>query len=150
MDKKTFINSFFPDSVKDLNLIEMNLDITDLSIADILRNINKTFPINSKERNKIKDGEKVIAVVCKSEYLDPLGGIILIITNDDMTIDIVSKNYMILAISEEYIKDGENIKYCLNNLTTYLCQSYKDTILKFEDFYVRYIYNEDDLYDNEN
>lgn len=149
MDKKTFIKSFFPDTVKDMNLIEMNLDITDLSLADILRNVNKTFPVNSRERNKIKDGEKIISIVCKSEYLDPLSGIILIITNDDMDINIVSKKYMVLAVSEEYLKDDEQIKYCLDNLTTYLCQSYKDTILKFEEFYVKYIYNEDDLYENE-
>lgn len=149
MDKKTFIKSFFPDTVEDMSLVEMDLDITDLSIADILRNINKNFPKNSKERNKIKDGEKIIAVVCKTEYLEPLSGIILIITNDDTKIDILSKNYMVLAISEDYIKNDEGIKYCLNSLTSYLCQTYKDTLAQFETFYVRYIYNEDDLYDND-
>lgn len=148
MDKKTFIKSFFPDTVEDMSLVEINLDITDLSIADILRNINRNFPKNSKERNKIKDGEKIISIVCKSEYLEPLSGIILLITNDDTKIDILSKNYMVITISEDYIKNDEGIKYCLNGLTSYLCQAYKDTLLQFETFYVRYIYNEDDLYDD--
>ena len=31
---------------------QMDLDISDLAIADILRNINKVFPKNSRNRNK--------------------------------------------------------------------------------------------------
>lgn len=141
------LKSFFPKSVKYINLIEINLDETDLSISDILRNINKTYYPNSKNRIQIIDGERVVVIVCKSQYLDPLSGIILVISNDDIELDISSRNYMLLMVSEENLKNDEMIKECIDRLTIYLIQVYKDTLATFNDFYVRYIYNEDDLFE---
>ena len=39
--KEEFIRSFLPDEVENIELTQINMDITDLGLADILRNLNK-------------------------------------------------------------------------------------------------------------
>jgi len=150
MNNRERLRKFFPETVRFFNAIEIDLDETDLSVSDILRNINRSFPKNSKKRIQLIDGERVVIIVCKSKYLDPLDGIVLIVTNDDMEINISSINYMVLAISEENISNDDRIREVTDRLTIYLIQVYKDTLANFNDFYVRYIYNEDDLFDDDN
>ena len=92
-DKKKFLMNFLPDSVEDLQLVMIDLEMTGLTICDILRNINRVYPQNSNDRFKMIDGKKVIAVVCKSELLDPISGIVLLI-GGDLDIQIKSKLYL--------------------------------------------------------
>ena len=148
MNKEEFIHSFLNDKVTDLTITQTNLDATDLSIADILRNINKVFPPNSRDRNKIASGEKVISVICRSDYLEPLNGIILMITSDNMEFrqEMLSKNYIILLISEKDIKTSKGIKKITDILLSFLASEYKNTLYTLDKFYERYVYNEDDLY----
>ena len=74
-DKKKFLMSFLPESVEDLKVIHIDLELTGLTLCDILRNINKSFPKNSKDRYDMMDGKKLIAVICKSDLLYPISGI---------------------------------------------------------------------------
>jgi len=138
---KEFIQTFFPSGIDEISYVQIDLDITDLSVADILRNINKTFPINSKDRNSITNGNFVVGILCKSEKLDPMAGLLLLITNDTNNINIVSRNYIAISIPESKIQNEEDIKETLDNITHYLIKNFKDVIIEFANFYVKYIYD---------
>ena len=108
MTKHDFVRQFLPELVDDIKITNINLDIDDLGIADILRNINQAYPIGSRTRNFIKSGELAVAVRCTSELLSPLSGLVLIITNDDINqINITSKNFIVAIIDQANIR----IKY---------------------------------------
>lgn len=151
MNKQEFMTSFLGKNVEDLVITQTNLDATDLSIADILRNINKIFPSNSRDRNKIASGEKVVSVICRSDYLEPLSGIILMITSDNMELkkDLLSRNYIILLINEKDIKTSKGIKKITDILLSYLVSQYKNTLISLDKFYSRYVYNEDEIFDDD-
>lgn len=144
MNKMDFIKSFLPEKTTEMKYVQIDLDATDLSIGDILRNINRAFPLNTKERNKIASGEKVVVTMLTSELLDPLQGIIIIICEDARDINLISQNYMILAISETFICSNNGIQTTLDRIATYLCQYYKDSVYKFKELYAKYIYDEDE------
>ena len=140
--KKEFIRAFLPDNIEDISFSQINLDITDLSIADILRNVNDTFPIYSKTRCRIEGGSYAVSVLCKSETLDPIGGLMLIITNGDNNIEVYSKNYIVITIDEEKIKTEESIQKVTDNITKFLIRNFRDIFDDFNSFYVKYVYNE--------
>jgi len=144
--KEDFIKTFLPDSIKDINFAQIDMDITDLSLADILRNVNKTFPQNSRIRNAIKSGNHAIGVLCKTELLYPLSGLLLIVTGDDTSVEVISKNYIVITVQEDSITDDEKIKHILDGITKYIIVEFKDTIAKFREFYAKYIY---DIYEME-
>lgn len=140
--KKEFIRTFLPDNIEDISFSQINLDITDLSIADILRNINTTFPIHSRNRCRIEGGSYAVAVLCKSETLDPIGGLLLIITNGTNEIEVYSKNYIVITVDEEKIKSEESIQNVTDNITKYLIRDFKNIFEDFNSFFVKYVYNE--------
>ena len=139
--KQESVKTFLPDSVDSINFAQIDMDISDLSLADILRNANKTFPKNSKIRNSIASGKHAIGILCKSELLYPLSGILLIITGDDTRIEIVSKNYVVISVQEDRITNDDDIKDIINSITKYLISSFKDSIMKFEEFYAKFVYD---------
>lgn len=148
-EKIQMVRSILPDTVKDVHFVRIDLDISDLSIADILRNVNTIFPKNSRDRNRIVNGEMVAAILCKTELLKPLDGLIIIICDDGGKIDIKSKNFVVLAISESIISESDKISDTLDRLTTYLIHNYGEIIHSFKDFYVKFIYDDYELDDED-
>lgn len=141
-DKESFIKTFFPDTVKDIQLVTIDLDITNLTLCDILRNVNRSFPKNSRERNRIIDGNKVVAVLCRSETLTPYNGIIMLICSDNNDIEITSRNYIVISVSEKKITNEESLNEIIEKLTLYLGSIMKDKVADFNNFYVKYMYND--------
>ena len=139
--KQEFIKTFLPDTIESINFAQIDMDISDLSISDILRNANKTFPKNSKIRNAIASGQHAIGILCKSELLYPMSGLLLIITGDDTQIEIVSKNYIVISVQEDRITNDDDIKDIINGITKYIITSFKDSIVKFEEFYAKFVYD---------
>lgn len=144
--KHEFLQTFLPEEVEDISYAQIDLDISDLSLADVLRNVNKTFPKNSRNRNAIASGKLAVAILCKSEFLYPLSGLLIIIAGDDTNIQIVSKNYIVIAVSESHIESDGEIKMVIDHLTKYIVSEFKNSLEDFNGFYTRYIYDEDEMY----
>ena len=140
--KQEFVKKFLPDSVENINFVQIDLDISDLSISDILRNVNRTFPKNSRTRNMIASGTYAVGILCKSELLYPLSGLLLIITGGDNKIEIVSRNYIVIGVQEDMITNDDNIKRVIDGITRYLIESFKDSFDAFNEFYVKYVYDQ--------
>ena len=147
--KQEFIRTFLPDTVEGINFAQIDMDISDLSLADILRNTNRSFPRNSRIRNAIKSGRHAVGILCKTELLDPLSGMLLIITGNDMEINIISRNYIVLAIQEDRICDDEAIRQVVDSITKYMIENFKGCIERFHEFYAKFIYDEDEMYDED-
>ena len=139
--KQEFVRTFLPESVRDISFAQIDLDITDLSLADVLRNVNRTFPENSRTRNAIQSGQFAVGVLCKTELLYPISGILLIITGDNTEIEIVSKNYVVIGVSEDRIKANNDIRHVLDSITKYLIVSFRNSIVKFNEFYSKFVYD---------
>lgn len=146
--KEEFLRSFLPPKVKDMDFVHINLDITDLSVSDILRNLHKSYPPNSRTRNAIISGNMVIAILCKTETIEPLKGLFLIIANDDLQFEIYSSNYVVLCISEENIRSDEAIADTINKITGYLADNFSDQIYNLADFYRKFIYDPYEMEDD--
>lgn len=143
-DKREFIREYIPDvRIEDIHFTQIDLEITDLSIADVLRNVNKIFPINSMDRNKISSGQKVIAILCRSKYLFPLSGIMIIIGREDIELNIMAKKYIVVSVSEAAITNNISIAEAVDNLGSYFINQYGKVVEKMKDFYVRYLYDKD-------
>ena len=140
-DKKKFLMNFLPDSVEDLQLVMIDLEMTGLTICDILRNINRVYPQNSNDRFKMIDGKKAIAVVCKSELLDPISGIVLLI-GGDLDIQIKSRNYMLISIDERDIRDEESLNRINTEIMVYLAKQLTGVVPDFVKFSNRPLYND--------
>lgn len=140
-DKKSFLKAFFPESVEDIQLTTLDLDTTNLTIADIMRNINKTYPINSRDRFDIIDGRKIIAVICKSDLISPANGIILIFGHN-VPVQTVSKNYVLITIDEADIRDESTINSINNDIIIYLAKLFRGGVRNFDEFFNRYLYND--------
>lgn len=139
--KEEFVRTFLPPDVTDISYAQIDLDISDLSIADVLRNINRAFPKNSRNRNSIISGNMAVAVLCKSEDLYPISGLLLIIAGENINIELVSKNYIIISVPETHIIDDDLINIVLNNITKYIIDNFKDTLKNFNDFYIKFVYD---------
>lgn len=142
MDKQTFIQSFIP-GAKDVSIVTINLDTTDFTFGDILRNVNKSYPTSGRERNKIMSGEKAVALILKSKYLNPLSGVVLIICNDSKKVNVVSCNYIVISISEISIRDEDEIITTIDSIGDHFRENYLYDMENFEEFYKRYIYDTD-------
>lgn len=140
-DKKNFIKTFFPESVTDIQLVYMNLDQNGLTLCDILRNINRFFPLNSRDRFEMVDGKKVVAVICRSDLIEPINGIILLISHE-VEIQTQSKNYVLISVDEEDIRDEDSLNDVNDQITMYLAKLMRGRVLNFDEFYVRHIYND--------
>lgn len=146
-EKIEMVKRRVPETVESISFVKIDLDITDLSIADILRNIDKTFPKNSRDRNMIASARMVVAVLCKSTLLRPLDGLILIISDNGARIQIESKNYIVVSVSEDTISDKNKIMDMLDRFTTYLIHNYGEKVESFKDFYMKYIFDDYELDD---
>lgn len=144
-----FIRNFLPGTVKDIDFTQINLDITDLSISDILRNLNKLYPPNSKNRYAIENGEFALGVLCKSETLEPYNGVFLLISKKELDINIASTNYIVLCISEERIRTEDSIIRLMDEITNYLIDEHYETMRTLPEFYKKFVYNEHELYDDD-
>lgn len=140
-NKKEFIKTFLPDNIEDISFAQIDMDITDLSISDVLRNVNNTYKQNTRIRNAIISGRVAVGVLCKSELLYPISGVMIIISNGESDINIVSKNYIVIGISEERIRSDEEIKLVLDDITRYIISEFKHSIAKFDEFYIKFVYD---------
>lgn len=147
MDKYTFISHHIPDA-KDISIVTINLDSTDFTIGDVLRNVNKAYPISGRERNLIMCGDKAVALILKSKFMNPLSGIVLIICGNSDKINILSRNYIVISISESSIRNTDDIAATVDALGDYFRENYKYDLEHFDELYKRYIYDCDieDLY----
>lgn len=135
------LKDILPESVTNVHMAIVDMDITLLSIADILRNINRSFPKNTTSRNAIANGQMAVAVLCKTDLLKPLSGLIIVVTADDTQVKIKSKNYVVLAVSEQTISNADRIMDMLDRFTTYLIQNYGALVPSFEKFYTLFVYD---------
>lgn len=140
-DKKNFIKSLLDPEPEDLELVQIDLDIADITICDILRNLNKIYPNNCRDRFAMKDGKKVVAVICKSDLLEPISGIVLVIGKDP-TINTKTRNYLILSIDESFISNEDSINALNDDMTKYMIETISQGIPLFNKFYCRYVYND--------
>lgn len=143
--KADFIRTFMPESVVSVECAQINLDITDLTLGDILRNLNKTYTPNSRARNAIISGSMVAAVLCKTETLDPLTGLFIILSNDSLEFQMVSRNYIVVCISENNITDDEKIVGTIERITKYIAKNFKSSLADLHGFYSRFIYDPTEL-----
>lgn len=140
-DKKAFLKTFFPESVEDIQLTTLDLDISNLTLCDVMRNVNKTFPVNSRDRFAIVDGKKVVSVICKSDLISPANGIILVFGHNTQ-IRTESRNYIIISIDESDIKNEESINSINNDIIMYLAKLLRGGVRNFDEFFNRYLYND--------
>lgn len=137
-----FLKKFFPKSVRNYTVTTIDLDITDLSIADILRNTNRAIPQNSRLRNALSGGLHAIVIQCKSTLLEPLSGLLLIITGEDVELNIYSREYMILNINEEMISTESDIQETMEYITRHLILNYRDILYSFHNFYAKFVFED--------
>lgn len=140
-DKKKFLKEFLPDSVEDLQLMHIDLEMTGLTLVDILRNINKAFPQNSKDRYAMIDGKKLIAVICKSDLIYPISGIILLV-GGDLDIRIQSRNYVLISVNEADIASEDRLNSINNDVMVYLAKMLMPNVKAFNEFSNRSLYND--------
>lgn len=136
------IRSFISDKVSDISAVQFDLDIRQMTIPDIFRDINDVYPVGSRERDNIRDGRFVIGILCVSEYLAPYKGIIFLLSNDKIEPKGESSKYILLAIDEEMIQSDEHVYVLSQRISEYLLKNFADDMPKFKDFYVRYLYDD--------
>jgi len=139
--KEEFLKTFLPESVKEIIFTQINLDITDLSLSDILRNIDSTYPPNTRKRNAIASGTMAVGVLCKTETLDPMQGIFLLIGGGDLDLHLVSRRYIVIYVNEAKIRSDRKISDAIQKVTDSLVAIFKDDIDNLGDFYRKFIYD---------
>lgn len=149
--KEEFIRSFLPDEVENIELTQINMDITDLGLADILRNLNKMYPYNTRSRNSIISGKTVVGVLCRTQTLSPLSGLFILICADHLIdkFEMMATNYLVLCLSEKTMRSDDAINNAIYNLTDYLITNYRDTIKNLSDLYRRFIYDPSETEDSD-
>lgn len=141
-NKMDIIRSFISDKVSDISAVQFDLDIRQMTIPDIFKDINDVYPVGSRERDNIRDGRFVIGILCVSEYLSPYKGIIFLLSNDKIEPKGESSKYILLAIDEEMIQSDEHVYILSQRISEYLLKNFADDMPKFKDFYVRYLYDD--------
>lgn len=139
--KYEMLKDIFPEKVQQVNFATIDMDVTMLSVADVLRNINRNFPPNTSGRNAIINGTAAVAVLCKTDLLKPIKGLIIVVCDDGASIQLKSRDYIVMGISESTIINNDRIIDMLDKLTTYLIQNYGSVIESFEKFYTLYVYD---------
>ena len=135
------ILEMMPSTVKDARFASIDMDFTGLTIPDILRNINTSYPKSSRDRNAIASGDLVICVLAKSKLMAPYRGLVFLITNDKTEIDVTSQRYMIFVADESSISEDDDITHLMDRLLTYLTKYSKDEIQHLQDLYAQFIYD---------
>lgn len=132
---------------RDITFTQIDLDINDLGITDILRNINKLYPINSRKNQYIRNGDLALVVKCKSEYLSPMEGLVLIICNDKV-LNITARNHIVAVISVDKLNNESGIIDIAKDFLSYILREYKNSLDDIKTFCVKYMYDID-MEDNE-
>jgi hypothetical protein len=149
--KGEFISKFLPKSIENFSFVQIDMDISDLSISDILRNVNGTLPVNSNIRNNVISGLYAVVILCKSELLYPMDGLLIIVSNDNINLEILSSNYIVLGIPESKISSTSTMKDLVDSITDFLVKEFRNILDDFNSFYVKYVYDphteEDDFGD---
>ena len=127
-NKVEFLKTFLPPSVRDIDYTQINLDVTDLSFSDILRNLNKLYPPNSRNRNAIENGEMALGVLCKTETLEPYSGVFLLVCQKDLEVNSLSKSYIVLCISEQRIRTETSLMDLMEDITGFMIANYYETM----------------------
>lgn len=140
-DKKTFIKSFFPDTVEDVRIVPIDLDVAGLTLCDILRNINSTFHPNTQDRFAMIDGRMIVAVICRSDLIEPLNGIVLLVGRD-VTLFTESKNYILVSVDERDIKEEDRLNEINDSIIMYLAKLLRGCVRNFDEFYNVHLYND--------
>lgn len=148
-NKEEFIKRFLPETITDIDYTQINLDVTDLSLSDILRNLNKLYPKNSRGRMRIENGELALGVLCKSDSLYPYKGVFIIVCKKELDVEIVSSSYIVFSISETRINTEEGLEQLMDDILGYLVNQYADSMSNLPDFYRKFVYNESELYEDE-
>lgn len=138
--KEEFLQAFLP-GCEHITFTQINLDITDLSIADILRNLHKAYPPNTRIRNAIASGTHAIGVLCKSETLDPLKGVFVLLVGPDSEVRLMAEKYIVISVPEDSIETEKDIKIVLDQMMQYLVHEYNNIVYDFANFFVRYVYD---------
>ena len=139
--KEDFLRTFLPDTVQEVLFSQINLDITDLSISDILRNINSAYPNNTRKRNQIASGNTVIGILCKTETLEPMQGIFILVGGAKLEISLLSKRYIVIYVNEQDICSDRRIFHAVDMITNALVKIFKEDINNLGDFFRKYIYD---------
>lgn len=145
MSKEDFMDMYLPETITSCDFVKISLDETDLSIADILRNLNKTLPVGTRKRNAIAKGNYAVFVLCQSKLISPLDGLLLILTTNDISVEVISRNYVVMSIPEDKITNDLEIKLMIDNITTYMIRNFHNCLYDFNAFYCKYIYDMTDL-----
>lgn len=140
-NKQEFIRAYLNDKIEEISFAQIDLDISDLSVSDILRNINTTYPSNTRCRNQISSGQLAVAVLCKSEFIYPMKGLLIIVVNSDKPIELISKDYIVMTVSDSDITTDESIVNIIKGLTDYLIENFQNVFENFQEFYLRYVYD---------
>ena len=141
MPKMESFKEFMSPNVEGIIHTQIDLDITNLTLSDVMRNIDHTYPKNKIERERVSHGSTVIAVLCKSEFLYPLKGILLFVAGDNVDINIISKKYAVVVVSEKDITTEPRIMTVNDKICVFLAKNYRETIEDFDTFYNRFLYN---------
>lgn len=139
--KEEFLRTFLPESVREIQFSQINLDITDLSISDILRNINAAYPNNTRRRNQIASGNTVIGILCKTETLEPMQGIFILVGGAKLDINLLSKRYIVIYVNEQDICSDRLIYRAVEMITNSLVKIFKEDIDNLGDFFRKFIYD---------
>lgn len=139
--KYKMLKNILPETVTQVNFAVIDMDITMLSIADVLRNINRTFPLHTSARNAIANGQMAVAVLCQTEYLKPLNGLIIVICGNGEDVHIRSKEYIVMSVAEDTIQSNDKVLDMLDRFTNYLIKNYGEVIPSFDKFYTYFVYD---------
>lgn len=153
--KSDIIKSFLPPMVSDIITVQIDLDSTQLGISDVLRNLNRAYPPETRERKNIRDGRLVIGVLCKSELIDPYRGIFFIIGNQSIKVHGSSRNYIMFTVDEERMRTLDGISSMSEDIGIYLAKTISKEVKDFPLFYQKFVYDEyemekykdDDIFD---
>lgn len=146
-NKEEFIKNFLPESVENIDITHINLDIADLSLADIFRNLNRLYPKNSRNRIAMEQGELAVGILCKTETLDPYNGLFLIFGKKDMDVNVVSSKYIVFAIDEDRLTSDTKIEVLVDDITNYLIHNFYDDMRILPEFYKKFVYDPDEFCD---
>ena len=135
------LKEFLSPNVENLIHTQIDLDITNLTLSDVMRNIDHTYPKSTIERERISEGRTALAVLCKSEYLFPLKGILLLVIGDNVDANIISQKYAVVCVNERDITTETRIMNINDHICVYLAKNYKEIIEDFDMFYNRFLYN---------
>lgn len=141
-NKTDIIRKFLPDKVTDIITVQIDLDTTQLGVADVFRNLNRAYPPSTRERANIRDGRLVIGILCKSELLNPYKGIIFLVTNDETDIKGTACKYILYAVSEDNLKSNDTIFSMCQEIGLDLAKNVSLDTKKYPEFYQKYVYDD--------